>query len=74
MRAARVNRSIVDAADQYARCPSILALGGDLARRGYALTPKARVFPRLDGHFTVRLVWRHRALNSSIVLTLTTPL
>lgn len=70
MRAQRAGRaSAIDAAEWFAALPSVRGLGADLSLRGYALTPRARMFPRADGGRTVRLVWRHRELNASIVLT-----
>jgi hypothetical protein len=67
MRAARVVPDLI--AERFAAAPSIEALSSDIAKRGFLLTPKVRLFARKDGTHTVRLVWRHRALDSSVVLT-----
>jgi hypothetical protein len=69
MRARRPSRNSVDAAERWANSPSIQDLGADLGRRGFVLMPTVRVFKRMDGSHTVRLVWRHRELTTSIVLT-----
>lgn len=68
MRAARQVPDLV--AEKFAAAPSIEALSVDIASRGFQLTPKVRLFARKDGSHTVRLVWRHRALDSSVVLTI----
>jgi hypothetical protein len=68
MRAARNVPDMI--AERFAVSPSIKELSADIARRGFILTPKVRLYARRDGTHTVRLVWRHRALDSSVVLTL----
>ena len=45
------------------------ALCADLASRGFVLTPKICILGRRDGSRRARLVYRHRELDSSVVLT-----
>jgi hypothetical protein len=72
MRARRQSHDSFDAAECWAKSPSIQMLSNDFEKRGFVLNPMVRMFTRKNGSHTVRLVWRHRELTCSIVLTVRT--